>query len=167
MVEEFRVAKEAADRAEAEFEGPRTGGDPRDSWGSVFAASEQEPAQYFSAFHAHFTGQELMGAGDLLEQAGDELREVQAWGEEDVERVREALCDALPDMNLAIRNKKVSRRNLSPEKAVQAYIAILNIYRPVRSARPRGSVVRLRACTTTTSMARCRSVPDPHRLRLV
>ena len=60
-----------------------------------------------------------------MEQAGDELREVLSWGEEEAERVREYLCDALPEISLAIRDKKVSHRNLSPEKAVQAYIAIL------------------------------------------
>ena len=125
VLRDFRAAEAAKERAEAAFADTGAGGDSRDSWDSIFAEQEDPAAVLFSPFHAHFAGEELLAQDDLLEQARRELRLVRKWDEAEAERKRESLCEALPDMSLAIREKKLSRRNLSAAKAKQAYAAIL------------------------------------------
>ena len=91
VLQEFREAKEKADKAADKFE--EVGGS-QDSWGDILNSDvEEDEVQMFSKFHGHFAEVELMDQDDLLLQAKTELRAAKKWRTPEMEKVRAALVD--------------------------------------------------------------------------
>jgi hypothetical protein len=124
VLADFRKAKEDATAAVKKFEEVT---ESQDSWNDILDSDDgAEGVEMFSKFHAHFANIEFMEESDLLQQAKNELREAKQWKLPEKEKVRASLVDALPAMSLAIRDRSVKRKDLSPKMATKAYICILS-----------------------------------------
>ena len=135
VLEDFRRARAAAQRADA-VDGGDDGGS-RDSWASILAEDAAAGAEAFSKFHGHFAGLALLDKRALRRAAVSELKDASRWDAAMKEAKRPALVAALPEMSLAVRSTRASRKDFSAALAHQAYVGILRKFVAAHPEEPR------------------------------